>query len=144
MVQPVGFTRNPGQFSADINIADTEIKLAVADAETREANAPRPDPVVAYHEVLKRLEELLGHPDFVHQAHEHLAALIHRITLRPDPTALDGMAAEILWDLGSLLSAGGHSPTWADRFRSNPQLTVGSGGGTPGPPPRRGYSAASA
>lgn len=112
-------------------IAETDRKLAAAEAETREAKAPPPDPVVAYHEVLRRLEELLCHPDFVHQAHEHLDALIHRITLRPDLTAPDGMAAEILWDLGTLLSAGGYGAAWADRFRSNRQLTVGSGGSAP-------------
>ena len=115
----------------ETQIAETEIKLSAAEAERREAKALPPEPVAAYAEVLRRLEELLGHPDFVHQAHEHLSALIHKITLRPDTTALDGMAAEILWDLGSLLSAGGYGATWADRFSSNPQLTVGCRGQSP-------------
>jgi len=115
----------------ETQIAETEVRLSAAEAAHREAKAPPPDPAVAYEEVLRRLEELLGHPDFVHQAHEHLAALIHRIALRPDTTALDGMAAEIRWGLGTLLSAGGYGVTWATRFRSNPQLTVGSGGSAP-------------
>ncbi len=118
-----------GEIEAEI--AETEVRLSNAEAASREAKAPPPDPIVAYAEVLRRLEELLGHPDFVHQAHEHLATLIHRITLRPDPTALDGMAAEIRWDLGTLLSAGGYAPTWAERFCRKPQLTVGSGGSAP-------------
>ena len=115
----------------ETQIAETELSLSAAEAESREAKAPPPDPAVAYGEVLRRLEELLGHPDFVHQAHGHLAAMIHRITLRPDTTALDGMAAEIRWDLGTLLSAGGYAPTWAERFCCKPQLTVGSGGSAP-------------
>ncbi|MFC2970152.1 recombinase family protein [Acidimangrovimonas pyrenivorans] len=111
----------------EAEIEALEARISETLAAQQAAAAPPPDPVIAYAEVLRRLEDLLGHPDFVDQAHQHLAALIQRIELRPDDTAQDGVAAEIHWGLGSLLSAGGYASHWANRFATNPQLTARSG-----------------
>lgn len=93
--------------------------------------SPPPGIQALYAEALNRMEQLLGEPDVVDQAHAHLTTLIRRIVLTPDPEAPHGLAAEILTDLGRLLSAAGQANMLAERFTDRMELTVGRGA----PPP---------
>ena len=129
------FKARSEQIEADLAALDR--KAAEAEAAQAAAASPPPDPEAAYAEALRRLEELLGPPGFVDQAHDPLAALIREVRLRPDDIAEDGLGAEIRWDLGTLLLAAGQPEYLARHFVGDAQLTAGSGA-----EPRR-YSAAS-
>ncbi|MBC7145583.1 MAG: hypothetical protein H5U24_09285 [Thioclava marina] len=91
-------------------------------------SAPR-----ALEQVLCGLEKMLGDPNWVHLANEHLTALIARVTLLPDPDSEGHMTAEIIIDLGDLLSAAGQPQALAYAFRDKRQITVKLGA----LPPRR-------
>lgn len=85
-------------------------------------------------EALRRLQEFLGHPDFVDRAHQHLTALAREARLRRGEMAIDGLGAEIRWDLGPLLLAAGQPDFTARRFVGNMQRTAGSRAGPRGRP----------
>ena len=115
------------QLSKEIEALDGQI-----DAIERARAAPRPTSSRAlYSKVLDRMEQLLSDPEVLLDAHEHLATIIREVRLRPDPTAPDGMAAEILMDLGSLLSGAGYHGDFANRIAQDPQMTVGFWGSAP-------------
>ncbi|OOY16864.1 recombinase family protein [Thioclava sp. DLFJ4-1] len=82
-------------------------------------SAPR-----ALEQVLCGLEEILGDPDWVHLANEHLSALIAKVMLLPDPNSEGHLNAEIEIDLGDLLSAAAQPRVLADVFRDKRQITV--------------------
>jgi site-specific DNA recombinase len=84
-----------------------------------------------YTEAIGQLERLLGNPDVVNAAHQHLARLIRSITLTPDSEAPDALAAEISTDLGALLSGAGYLEAIADRFAHSPQMTARVGATPP-------------
>ena len=115
------------QLSKEIESLDSQI-----EAIGRARATPRPSSSRAlYAEVLERMEHLLSDPEVLLEAHEHLTTIIREVRLRPDPTAPDGMAAEILMDLGSLLSGAGYHRDFADRLARDPQMTVGLWGSAP-------------
>ena len=95
-----------------------EIETEIAAAETcigsirqREAHGSAlPESSAAlFSTAVDRLRDLLGDPDLVDQANQHLRKMIRSITLTPDTTAPDAMMAEILTDLGLITSAAGYA-----------------------------------
>ncbi|NIY71146.1 hypothetical protein HCZ30_01720 [Marivivens donghaensis] len=91
------------------------------------------DSAELFAKAVERLESLLGDPDLVHQANEYMTEFIQHIELRPDTKSLNGLAAEIYIDLGSLLMAGGVEPAIADLFNDKAQLSVRQGALPPRP-----------
>ncbi|OWY03763.1 hypothetical protein B6V75_10100 [Thioclava sp. F1Mire-8] len=115
-------------------IADLEAELA-QHQETRAVLPQLPsDSAALFARAVQELETLLADPELVHQANEHLRELIRRVELRPDPDAPDALAAEILTDLGALLSAGGATPSIGNIFSSTRQLSIRQGALPPPPP----------
>ncbi len=90
----------------EAEIAALTADLTDAEQAIAERATPLPDPGTAYLRAVERLDDHLGVPDLVHQAHELLAVLFEKIVLHPDDIAADGIAAEIHTDLGRFLSAG--------------------------------------
>ncbi|QPH53960.1 hypothetical protein [Pontivivens ytuae] len=66
------------------------IKADLTDLDRRIATAE-----ALFDAALNRMETLLGNPDLVAEAHDHLTRLIGRITLTPDDTAPNGMQVTI-------------------------------------------------
>lgn len=98
---------------ADYGARDKELKaeaqtledqIAQLEAQQDRKDATPPDIPAIFEAALQDLEALLGDPELVARANEELGTLIRSITLIPDPKSEDGMAAEILLDLGSLRS----------------------------------------
>ncbi len=115
-----------------ISEVEAEIKAFEAKLEQyRQTEAVLPklptDSTELFAQAIERLESLLGDPDLVHQANEHMTELIQYIVLRPDFTAPNGIAAEITLDLGSLLSAASVDPAIADIFTDSAKLSVRQG-----------------
>lgn len=84
--------------------SELEDRIAQLEAQQDRKDATPPDIPAIFEAALQDLEALLGDPDLVARANEELKTLIRSITLIPDPKSEDGMAAEILLDLGSLRS----------------------------------------
>lgn len=105
---------------ADYSGRDRELKAEEADLDRRllelrarqaAKDRPPPDIPAIFESALREMEALLGDPNLVDQANGQLRSLIRSITLKPDPKAEDGLAAEIQMDLGSLRSRVGLTDT---------------------------------
>lgn len=101
---------------ADYSARDAELKaegkaleVHLADLRARQAAKaqPAPDIPALFAQAVGDLEVLLGSPDTVAQANEHLSALIRSVTLTPDPQAEDGLTVDIVTDLAALRTATG-------------------------------------
>ncbi|MFT6650119.1 recombinase family protein [Pseudophaeobacter arcticus] len=101
---------------ADYSARDAELKaeaksleVELADLKARQSAKARPAPDIPtlFAQAIDDLEALLGRPDTVTQANEHLAALVGRVTLTPDKRAEDGLAIEIATHFAALRTAAG-------------------------------------
>ncbi len=91
-------------------IAETKaLEARLADLKARQAAKARPTPDIPalFAQAVDELEVLLGSPDTVAQANEHLSALIRSVTLTPDPREEGGLAIDIKADLTTLRAATG-------------------------------------
>ncbi|MBY6006703.1 recombinase family protein [Salipiger bermudensis] len=73
----------------------TELTTRLSDLEARIAQSAevQEDARVIYERALQQMETLLSDPELVDEAHGYLATLIQEVTLTPDETALNGIAA---------------------------------------------------
>ncbi len=111
----------------EAEIAALTADLTDAEQAIAERATPLPDPGTAYLRAVERLDDHLGVPDLVHQAHELLAVLFEKIVLTPNDIAADGIAAEIHTDLGRFLCAGqgiNSGVVWRRFLSIGSQLTV--------------------
>ncbi|MFP4327979.1 MAG: hypothetical protein ACLFQL_08220 [Paracoccaceae bacterium] len=84
-----------------------EAEIAQLKARQAAKSKPAPDIPALFARAVEDLEALLGSPDTVAQANEHLSVLIRRVTLTPDPEAEGGLAIDIETDLDALRIATG-------------------------------------
>ena len=101
---------------ADYSARDKQLKAEekaleahIEELKTRDAakDRPAPDIPAIFAQAIDDLEALLGSPDTVAQASEHLSMLIGSVKLTPDVAAEDGLAIEIDTDLTALRAATG-------------------------------------
>ncbi|WP_370073836.1 hypothetical protein, partial [Salipiger bermudensis] len=73
----------------------TELTTRLSDLEARIAQSAevQEDARAIYERALQQMETLLSDPELVDEAHGYLATLIQEVTLTPDETAPNGIAA---------------------------------------------------
>jgi hypothetical protein len=85
-------------------IAKADARIATLAARRAARDAAVPDADAVFDRALADMDRLLGDPDLVDRAHDHIAALIERITVHPDDDAPHGVRLELHLPQDSILA----------------------------------------
>ncbi len=109
--------RGLGNKAVGERLEKLQSRQAEVEAELQMVQAPAPVPrlsargIELYQEKVANLEASLNDPRVKQEAGEALRTLIEKIVLTPDPTALDGLAAELHGDLATILNLSEPAPS---------------------------------
>ena len=89
---------------AELNAHRLRLKALEEKASTTAVQLPDAEVLLA--RAIGMMEQLLGDPDHVDEAHHHLRSLIRRIVLVPDPAARHGVSVKAEVNFAALFGAG--------------------------------------
>ena len=107
-----------------------QARQAEIEAELQTVQAPAPVPrltergVALYQEKVANLQASLNDPLVKQEASEALRTLIEKIVLTPDPTAVDGLSAELHGDLATILVLAEPAPAGRAQTKRTPGTCV--------------------